>query len=96
MAEPEFKEVTPGIWKPEKEGDSIVGVYLKTEGTRDSSSKHYLDVAERGTTMIWGSTILDDKLSFVNAGKLVRITYGGKTKNKKNQDVNLYKVEVAA
>jgi len=38
---------------------------------------------------------LDDSMQYVKIGQKIRITFEGKTKNKRNQDVNLFKVEVA-
>ena len=38
---------------------------------------------------------IDDSMQYVKIGQKIRITFEGKTKNKRNQDVNLFKVEVA-
>ena len=45
---------------------------------------------------VWGSTVLDDRMQYVKTGKKIRITFEGKTKNKRNQDVNLFRVDVSA
>jgi len=45
--------------------------------------------------LIWGSTVLDDRMQYAKIGDKIRITFDGKTKNKRNQDVNLYTVEVS-
>jgi len=86
--------VDPIVWKPVNEGDSIIGKLVNFELKGENlSSKYYLET-DNGSVMVWGSTILDDKMKSVLTGTLVRITYNGKTKNKKGQNVNLFKVEV--
>ena len=47
-------------------------------------------------TFVWGSAVLDDRMSYVKVGDKVRITYEGETTNKRNQRLNLFKVEVAS
>ena len=44
---------------------------------------------------VWGTAVLDDRMKYVKIGQKVRITFGGKTTNKRGQTVNLFKVEVA-
>ena len=45
--------------------------------------------------LIWGSAVIDDRMQYVKIGQKVRVTFEGHTKNKKNQQVNLFKFEVA-
>ncbi len=45
--------------------------------------------------LIWGSAVLDDRMQYAKIGDKIRITFDGKTKNKRNQDVNLFTVEIA-
>jgi hypothetical protein len=45
--------------------------------------------------LIWGSAVIDDRMQYIKIGQKVRVTFEGHTKNKKNQQVNLFKVEVA-
>jgi len=44
---------------------------------------------------VWGCAVIDDRMQYAKIGQKVRITFEGKTKNKRNQDVNLYTVEVS-
>ena len=91
-----WEEISPGTWKPEKDGDSITGVLLsKRKKVGINESNAYDIKTDEGDFMIWGSTVLDNNMNFVQVGEKVRITYKGKRKNKKNQDVNIYKVERA-
>jgi len=92
--ETQWENISPGIWKPEKDGDSIEGV-LKAKRTNvgvNNSNAYDLETKDGGF-MIWGSKVLDDRMNFVDIGDKVRITYKGKEKNKKEQDVNIYTVE---
>jgi hypothetical protein len=93
----EWKTIEPGVWKPEQKGDHIIGVLVnKTPKDEQSglSARYYIE-NENGTFFLWGSAVIDDRMQYVKVGQKVRITFEGKTKNKRNQDVNLYTVEVA-
>ena len=93
----EWKTIEPGVWKPEVKGDAITGVLVNKEAKDESSgvSARYFIENQEGTFFVWGSTVLDNRMQYVKTGRKIRITYEGKTKNKRGQDVNLYKVEVA-
>lgn len=92
-----WKTIEPGVWKPEKEGDNIIGV-LVNKAPKDEqsglSARYYIE-NEEGTFFVWGCAVIDDRMQYAKIGQKVRITFEGKTKNKRNQDVNLYKVEVS-
>ena len=92
-----WKTIEPGVWKPEKEGDNIIGV-LVNKAPKDEqsglSARYYLEY-EEGTFFVWGCAVIDDRMQYAKIGQKVRVTFEGKTKNKRNQDVNLYKVEVS-
>ena len=93
--EKQFVEIEPNIWKPENEGDNITGVLkAKTPAENELSARYHLETTS-GQFLVWGSAVLDDRMRYVDIGNEVRITYKGKTKNKKNQDVKLFKVETA-
>ena len=92
-----WKSIEPGVWKPEKEGDNIIGVLVNKEPKDENgglSARYYLENKE-GTFFVWGSAVIDDRMQYVKVGQKIRITYGGKTKNKKNQDMNLFEVQVS-
>jgi len=92
-----WKTIEPGAWKPKKEGDYIIGV-LVNKAPKDEqtglSARYYLENLD-GTFFVWGCAVIDDRMQYVKVGQKVKITFEGKTKNKRNQDVNLYKVEVS-
>lgn len=92
-----WKTVEPGTWKPEKVGEKIMGVLVNKEPKDEQtglSARYYLDDGKE-IWRVWGCAVIDDRMQYVKTGDKVRMTYEGKTKNKRNQDVNLFKVEVA-
>jgi len=92
-----WKTIEPGVWRPEGEGDCIMGVLIGKEPKEENSglsARYYLENSN-GMFFVWGSAVLDDRMQYVKIGQKIRITFEGKTKNKRNQDVNLFKVEVA-
>ena len=92
----EWKSIEPGVWKPEKIGDQIIGVLLSKEPKDENaglSARYYLE-NEDGRFLIWGTAVIDDRMHYVKVGNKVRITFEGKTTNKRKQEVNLYTVEV--
>jgi len=93
----EWKTIQPTVWKPANTGDHIIGILVNKEPKNENSgisAKYYIE-NEKGTFFAWGSTVLDDRMQYVKIGQKIRITYEGKTKNKRGQDVNLFKVEVS-
>ena len=95
--EEQWQAIEPETWKPKEEGDQIIGVLISTEPKDDHaglSARYYLQ-NELGTYLVWGSAVLDNRMKFVKTGDKVRITFDGKEKNKKKQDLNMYKVDVA-
>ncbi len=82
-----FKEVgneLPEIWKPEKEGDFIVGIY-KQKKERVGKNNSNLYVLDQGQKLmsVWGSTVLDDLMvCHANIGDKIKITYRGEDEEK--------------
>lgn len=91
-----WKEVLTDIWKPEKDGDSVQGVYVtadtEPETNNSFSNKYYLETSDHQVVMIWGSAVLDERMKLISFGTKVKIEYKGQTQNKKGQPLNLYKV----
>ena len=83
-----FKEVgneLPEQWNPETEGESIEGVYKqkKSDVGKNKSTIYIINVAGI-LTSIWGYTVLDDKMNYVDIDDTIKITYLGIEKNYKN------------
>jgi hypothetical protein len=92
-----WKTIEPNTWKPINPGDCIVGVLLSKKPKDEVtglSAKYQIENGD-GVFLVWGSAVLDDRMQYVAVGSKIRITFDGKTKNKRNQDVNLFKIEVA-
>jgi len=92
-----WQAVEPSVFKPVNAGDHIIGRLVSKEPKDEAanlSARYYLE-HQGETHLVWGSAVLDDRMQFVNTGEVVRITYKDKIKNKRNQDMNLYTVEVA-
>jgi hypothetical protein len=92
-----WKTIKPDVWKPEQKGDNIIGVVVNKEPKDEQaniSARYYLE-NENGMFFVWGCAVLDDRMQYVKVGDKIRISYEGETTNKRNQKVNLYKVEVA-
>jgi len=90
-----FEKVEPNVWKPENAGDRIEGTLIRKStgvGVNESNTYH-LEKDDRSQWMLWGSTILDGRMDFINEGDYVRITYDGVKKNSRNQDTKQYTVE---
>ena len=93
-----WKTIEPGVWKPEKKEDHIIGVLVNKEPKDEISglsARYYLENVE-GMFFVWGCAVLDDRMQYVKVGDKIRITFEGETTNKRNQKVNLYRVDVAA
>lgn len=90
----EYEEINPNIWKPEEEGDSIEGVLInkETEVGDYKSNAYAIETKDNKQMLVWGCTILDDRMKYVEAGDQIKITYKGVEQNKKGQPVKIYKV----
>ena len=93
----EWKTIEPSVWKPQREGQRIEGVLVSKipQDEKTGLSARYYIETKAGMFFLWGTAVLEDRMQYVKFGDRVRITFGGKTKNKRHQDVNLFKVEVA-
>lgn len=92
----QWEEVQAGVWKPEKEGDSIEGVLInKKDEVGINNSKAYYIENKDGVHMVWGSTVLNERMQLVNVGELIKITYKGAQENKKGQPTKIFRVDRA-
>ena len=92
-----WKTIEPNIWRPKEKGDYIIGALVNKQPKDEITglSARYQIENQEGMFLIWGSAVLDDRMQYAKIGDKIRITFDGKTKNKRNQDVNLFRVEVA-
>jgi len=91
-----LKKVEPGVWKPEKEGDSITGVFIgMDEGVGEyESNLYHLDV-NKEPMGVWGSAGLNPKMIGIKPGNKIKIEYKGTTPSKKGRaDTKLFDVYI--
>ena len=92
-----WKTIEPNVWRPKEKGDCIIGALVNKQPKDEITglSARYQIENQEGMFLIWGSAVLDDRMQYAKIGDKIRITFDGKTKNKRNQDVNLFTIEVA-
>ena len=92
-----WKTIEPNVWRPKDKGDHIIGALVNKQPKDEITglSARYQIENQEGMFLIWGSAVLDDRMQYAKIGDKIRITFDGKTKNKRNQDVNLFRVEVS-
>ncbi len=74
-----FEKVEIDTWKPQEANESVEGIFIKAEpevGT-NKSMLYSIEVNNKPTA-VWGSAILDTKMSAVRPGDLIKIIYLGK------------------
>lgn len=92
----EFETIEPNVWKPEQDGDFIEGVLIaKKEKLGPNESKAYYLEKDSSQVLVWGSTVLDSRMEFVDIRSYLKITFKGTQKNNKGQDTKIFKVEKA-
>lgn len=97
----EWKNIEPTIWKPENEGDSIEGTLIKVDKDRGKfkSVVYNLEVVEDGEIkqkFIFGTTILNDKMSYICIGDPIKIIYKGEHESNEGRvkDFDVFKGEL--
>jgi len=93
-------ELTREIWKPENEGDCLIGVVVAvtpfTEGKFDTAVNAYLLQTDEGLmSCVLGSATDAQVKGRELTGQLVRISYHGKRELEGGRTMNVYKVEAA-
>jgi len=95
-----YKESTGNFWKPTKDGDFVEGLYINKETNvgQNKSNIYYIEKLEdHDVVQIWGTTILDQRMTPVRVGQQVKITYKGLGEKGKGgkQAPHIWKVEYA-
>lgn len=88
----EYEDIEPNVWKPEKTGDQIEGVLINKKDNPKYEGRIYHIENESGRFVVFGTTVLDDRMSYVQIGERVRIEFRGKELNKKGQEVKIFRV----
>lgn len=87
-----FRKIIPTVWKPENAEDSIEGILIKAEPSGNYANKVYSLECKTGFFIVYGTTVLDDRMSYVKEGDIIRIVFKGLQKNKKGQDTKIFEV----
>ena len=94
----EFTQINPGVWKPTTAGEEIVGVLVSVQdSTKYENNKIYHIDAQgadgsRSQKVVFGTTVLDDRMSYIKVGDTVKIIYKGTVQNAKKQDTKIFEV----
>jgi len=91
-----YEEINPSIWTYSIDGDFIEGflVDVKKDVGENKAILYGLQT-ERGVTSVWGSAILDSRMSFVQIGDKVKITFKGLGEAKAGRNApKIFKVEI--
>lgn len=94
-----YKTLEPTTWEDYKEEDSIEGVLIEKKSGlgKNNSSLYTLEVSPGSFTLVWGSAILDERMSLAKVGDKLKITYKGLGEAKQGQNApKIFKVEVDA
>lgn len=92
-----YKEINPETWTYDKDGDFIEGVLVRSESDVgvNKSNIYTIETEPNKFVGVWGSTILDQRMSLVNVGDKIKITYKGLSEKKAGKNpAKIFKVEV--
>jgi hypothetical protein len=92
----DFVKIEPNVWKPEKSGDEITGVLIGKEDSKKYENKVYHLETKVGSLVeqkvVFGTTVLDDRMGYIKVGDTVKIVFKGTVKNSKQQDTKVFEV----
>ena len=92
-----YQEVNPTAWTYAEDGDFIEGELVAVQNDVGPNKAMLYSVKTlEGVKSVWGATILDSRMALVSIGEKVKITYLGKSKEKKGgkNPAKLFKVEI--
>lgn len=93
--ETKYEDVPENFWEPKEVEDSVSGILIKIqrEVGPNKSSLYSLEGKDGAVNLVWGSTVLDNKMAAVVVGNDIKIIYLGVKSGK--QDYKDYKVQRA-
>ena len=93
MEDQMWEKVEPNVWKPDKAEESIEGIIVNiSNSTKFDNKVYHLETPDQKQMVIFGTTVLDDRMSYLKVGDRVRIVYKGVQKNAKKQDTKIFQV----
>jgi len=89
----EFQKIEPGVWKPVNAGDAIEGVLISiAESKRFGGKVYHMESSKGEQIVVFGTTILDDRMGYIKPGEYCKIEFKGCVKNAKQQDTKMFEV----
>ena len=89
----EFVPINPNVWKPTAVGDTIEGTLVSVEdGKKFGGKVFHLETGEGKQVVIFSTTVLADRMSYVKIGEYCKIIFKGSTKNAKGQETKIFEV----
>ena len=89
----DWVSVQSEIWKPEEAGDFIKGVLTSKEKSSGKYESEAYYIENNGKTLlVFGTTVLESRMRLVQVGDVVKIVYKGIEKNKRDEDMKIFKV----
>lgn len=92
-----YQEVEPKTWEYKDDGNYIAGVLISKKYNlgENKSSLYTLEVEDGEFWLVWGSAVLDERMTLVKEGEKLKITYKGLGTAKPGQNApKIFKVEV--
>lgn len=91
-----YEEINPEEWKFENDGDFIEGIFVKSqEDVGVNKSMLYSIETPEGVKNVWGSAVLDTRMSLAKVGDKIKITFKGLGEAKGGHNApKIFKVEV--
>jgi len=80
----EWQEVIKNVWDFEQEKE-IVGVLIRKIDSQFGGNDFILDVKEKGEVLIYGKTVLQNKMNDLKEGTVIKIEYLGKVTSPKTR-----------
>jgi hypothetical protein len=90
-----YEKIEPVVWKPINDGDTIEGflIHIDTDSGKYKSKIYHIEtIGNKEQKVVFGTTVLDDKMKCIVIGDRIKIIFKGTTKNEKKQDVKIYEV----
>ena len=96
MTEKIYEDIEQEFWGYEKAGDFIAGTYLGMRtGVGENKANLYTLRTPAGVISIWGSTVLDTKLPFINENDDIKIIYLGEKTGRGSRKYKDFKIQIA-
>ena len=88
-----YELINPSVWTPEKEDDAIEGTLMSIKPSKKFANQVYELIKTDGAQIVvFGTSVLDNRMSYVKEGEKVKIVFRGVAPNKNGQETKLFDV----